>query len=278
MTADTPAQPAVAAHRTLQATVKTGPLTGFGNILNKELGDWFHTRRWWVQILIWVLIVDGFLAFILFMVPSIAAQQGEAAPTETPLELGLQLLTSFLVIGAPVGAIILAQDEVVEEKRSGTAAWILSKPLTRPAFLLSKITAQAIGMLLAMIAVPASLAYLEMRIAGAVPPPVPLIASMAVVYLTLLFYTSLALMLGVLFNSRGPVIGICLGLLFLGSVLVQLLPAAAYVLPVGMQSITAAIAMGRALPAVAKIEILVTAVWTVIFLAVGFWRFGRLEL
>jgi ABC-2 type transport system permease protein len=273
-----PAAPAAAAHRALQSTVRAVPLTGFGNIFRKELGDWFHTRRWWVQLIIWLMIFNGFLAFILFAVPTIAAQQGEAAPTESPLELGLQLLTSFAVIGGPIGAIILAQDEVVEEKKSGTAAWILSKPLSRAAFLLSKFAAQALGTLLFIVLVPTVVGYFEMRAAGALPNVVSLAAAMALVYLTILFYTSLALMLGVFFDGRGPVIGITLGLLFLGSLLVQMLPASAYVLPVGMQQITAAVAMGQPLPPVAAIEIAATALWTVLFVVVAVLRFRRLEL
>jgi hypothetical protein len=43
---------------------------GFGNMLNKELMDWFGTRRWIVQTIVWLAIVNGLMAFIMFIVPT----------------------------------------------------------------------------------------------------------------------------------------------------------------------------------------------------------------
>ncbi|MEJ2558998.1 MAG: hypothetical protein P8186_22840 [Anaerolineae bacterium] len=43
----------------------SGWLGGFGNMLGKELGDWFGTRRWIVQTFIWLLIVNGMMAFLI---------------------------------------------------------------------------------------------------------------------------------------------------------------------------------------------------------------------
>ena len=48
-------------------------LAGFGNMLAKELGEWFRTRRWLWQSLIWVIIIDGFVAFLLFVLPALAS-------------------------------------------------------------------------------------------------------------------------------------------------------------------------------------------------------------
>ena len=55
-----------------------GRLAGFGNLLGKELGEWFGTRRWLVQALVWLALVDGVVAFLLFAVPVFAARSGEA--------------------------------------------------------------------------------------------------------------------------------------------------------------------------------------------------------
>ena len=46
-----------------------GWLAGFGNMLNKELGEWFRTRRWLWQALIWIAILDGMVALVLFVIP-----------------------------------------------------------------------------------------------------------------------------------------------------------------------------------------------------------------
>jgi ABC-type transport system involved in multi-copper enzyme maturation permease subunit len=57
------------------------------------------------------------------------------------------------------------QDAVVGEKKDGTAAWVLSKPLTRPAFILSKIIANSVGILLTLVVVPCMVAYTILSIA-----------------------------------------------------------------------------------------------------------------
>ena len=67
----------------------------------------------------------------------------------------------FAVAGMalPIGAIIMGQEEVLDEKQSGTAAWILSKPVSRVAFILAKVTANAIGILIIMVLLEGALAY-----------------------------------------------------------------------------------------------------------------------
>jgi hypothetical protein len=49
-----------------------GWLAGFGNMFGKEMGEWFRTRRWLSQLLIWLTIINGFLAFLLFGLPALA--------------------------------------------------------------------------------------------------------------------------------------------------------------------------------------------------------------
>ena len=56
-------------------------------------------------------------------------------------------------IGIP-GVIILAQDEIIQEKQSGTAAWIISKPAARSAFILTKLLSNLIGALVFIVALP----------------------------------------------------------------------------------------------------------------------------
>jgi hypothetical protein len=62
----------------------------------------------------------------------------------------------YLVFGglfAAAGVAIKAQDALIGEKRSGTAAWVLSKPISRYAFLLAKFAADVIGVLITMVIV-----------------------------------------------------------------------------------------------------------------------------
>ena len=45
-------------------------LGGFRNLFNKELGEWFATRRWLIQGLIWLVIINGMMAFVMFVAPT----------------------------------------------------------------------------------------------------------------------------------------------------------------------------------------------------------------
>ncbi len=73
-------------------------------------------------------------------------------------------------------------------------------------------------------------------------------------------------------------VGISLSLLFLGSILFQLLQQVALILPVAMQTFATMAASGKAIPTVGLIEILTTALWSLVFVVVAVWRFGKLEL
>ena len=106
---------------------------GLRNMLAKELGAWWRTRRWWMQCLIALLLLNGTLALNL--------KDGGRVDNA-----GM----NFLVMAAlcvPFAAISLAQDSILGEGHSGTAAWVLSKPLRRPAFILAKLIANGLGLL-----------------------------------------------------------------------------------------------------------------------------------
>ena len=135
-------------------------LAGFSNMLAKELGEWFRTRRWLWQLVIWLGILDGFLAFMLFVLP-VLAPLWPGLPTREQVFMGLPVevgavmhFFSIVLMTGTLGAIILAQDEVIQEKQSGTAAWILSKPVARPAFILTKQQSDLIGLLVFVVGVP----------------------------------------------------------------------------------------------------------------------------
>ena len=103
----------------------------------------------------------------------------------------------------------MGHDAILGEKHSGTAAWVLSKPLRRPAFILAKLIAHGLGFLATWVVLPGAVAYLEFAILGKVYLPMAGFAGMlGLMYLNLLFYLALALMLATLFQGRGPVLGI----------------------------------------------------------------------
>ena len=275
----------LAARQGLLPARGSGWLTGFGNMLSKELGEWFRTRRWLWQLLIWVILINGFVLFILFIVPLMEPiMPGFNAALEQPYaglppgSMGLSYFFTIAVMASSIGVIILAQDEVIQEKQSGTAAWILSKPASRPAFILTKLLSNVIGALVFLVAIPALVAlgeiYLDIH-QGV--PLLPFLAGLGMVMLTLIFYISLVIMLGVLSESRGPVMGVAFGIVLGGMLFSNLIPYIAYVLPVTMDKVAMLLAIGMPLPAMFVAQVISTTVLSILFILVALWRFQRKE-
>jgi len=251
-----------------------GWLAGFGNMLSKELGEWFRTRRWLWQLLIWLTIINGVIAFMLWVVPMMTP--GETLPPEVT---GLFYYFSIVAMTGTIGVVILAQDEIIQEKQSGTAAWILSKPAARSAFILTKLLSNTIGVLIFIVALPGLVTLGEIfLVANLVVPLVPFLAAAGVSLLGLVFYLSLVIMLGVLFESRGPVLGVTLGVMFGGRLAVNYLPPQiALAMPFSMDGTALGVALGSPLPTMAVVGVIVTAVLSIVFILVALWRFQHTE-
>ena len=258
----------------------------FGNMLAKELGEWFRTRRWLWQILIWLTIINGFVALLLFILPALASLMPALKPTAEaafgglPPEVGaVSMYFTMLAMAGSIGVIILAQDEIIQEKQSGTAAWILSKPAARQAFILTKLLSNTVGALIFIIALPGLVTLGEVYLAtGQLVPLLPLIAGGGIVLLTLIFYLCLVILLGVLFELRGPVLGIAFGILFGGLMMRSFIPQILYALPLSMDGIALMVFQKMALPAILVSQLISTVVLSIVFILVALRRFQHIEL
>jgi ABC-type transport system involved in multi-copper enzyme maturation permease subunit len=250
---------------------------GLGNMLAKELAAWYRTRRWWVQGLVALLLLNATLAL-------------NMKDSRQVINAGLNffITAAFMV---PIAAISLAQDSILGERHSGTAAWVLTKPLRRPAFITAKLIAHGLSLLLIWVVLPGAVAYLQLTTAGGAK--LSLSASrwaqaMGLYYLNLLFYLTLALMLATLFNGRGPVLGIALFVAWIGPMQIIAEPITQYVpwlnaimpwellMPLDHNlSLAAYLVTGQPLPTVTPI--VATALWCVLFTGVAIWRFHREE-
>jgi ABC-type Na+ transport system ATPase subunit NatA len=174
---------------------------------------------------------------------------------------------------------VMEQGAIVREKQLGTAAWILSKPVSRSAFVLAKFVAYTVGFVSLAIVLPSAIFYGEsLLLAGRAPELAPFLTAIALMAVHTLFYLALTLLLGTLFNTRGPIAGIAMGMLFAGFLPPNLIPQAALlVLPWTLGQSAVGLALGSALPSVWIIPVVATALWTVLFLGLALWRFGREE-
>ena len=265
----------------LHPVTTRGWRAGYNNLFRKENRDWWGTRSWLVQAIIWTAILIGILATLLFTPmeddASLLALGGRSA-------LGLTIF--FAVAGAalPVGAIIMGQEEVLDEKRSGTAAWILSKPVSRVAFIVAKVTANAIGILIILVLLEGALAYgLIAIVTGHAFPVLPYLGALGVLYLNVMFYFLFSLMFSAATNSRGAAIGIPMAVLFSYQFIVSLAPWTLQIMPWGLTNpgsgarelpLVAAVALGQP---VSPTPIIATLLWCALFVGIALWKFNRDE-
>lgn len=275
----------MAGNELLMAVRERGRLQGLGLLTSTGRRRVWKGWGWILQALIWAAIVNGMLAAVLFApVPEEAQEQMGLVDPQELVDMALLLLYTIGTMAPAVGAVIMGQDEIIGERQSGTAAWVLSKPITRGAFVLSKLAFHLPFILTVMVVIPAGLAYLEIYMrTGIALDPLRFVAAEGLVYLVLVFYFTLCLMLGTLFRARGAVIGIPLFLIFGFQIFTGLGQWVASVGPwnltmdlgPGRSSLAMLVMAGQPLPTV--LPIVLTAVWCLVFVAVALWRFEREE-
>jgi ABC-2 type transport system permease protein len=198
---------------------------------------------------------------------------------------GVDVFTLYgvMTMFAAIAVAIIMQEAIVGEKQSGTAAWVLSKPASREAFMLSKLVPNAVGVIVTMIVIPSAFLLLQVSLAG-IDVSVPRFALGAMIAaLNLMFFLTLTLMLGTLFDSAGPVIAIPLAFAF-GQQLIAGIPGLGSVLPwalvVGSSdsdtSVTSSVITGQPIEAPGALAFTTTA--CVVFIVVAFWKWNRTEL
>jgi ABC-2 type transport system permease protein len=287
----------MASNSEFQLVGNQGRLQGFGNLLHNENRLWWHSSRWWVQILIWLTIANG----ILFMVVGIAprmenppgqdakaqAAQAAAHPEQARESLAILGLTTFLKVAGmaiAIGVVVLTQDTLIGEKQSGTAAWVLSKPASRGAFIFSKVISHSFGILITMAVFQGGIAYLILfLVTGKAFPVLPFAGAIGMLFLSLLFWLALTVMLSALSNMRGLAIGIPLLLILGFTLVVEFAPWIADFMPWSLTSAVSATrpAMGVSLvlgqPIPTWMPLIATAIGCVVFTLVAIWRFQKEE-
>jgi len=252
---------------TLQPVTEHGWRSGLGNLFRREFHAWWGTRFGLWQVVIWLLAVNGIWAIIL----------GSEADT------GFQPFFGVASIFTAIGVVVLAQGSIVGEKKSGTAAWILSGPVSRSAFLLSKLIPAAIGSLVWMVLLTGMVGLFEFTaMTGDDVDIILYLGGLGVMWLYLLFFLTLTIMLGAFYQSRGPVMGIAFAVMAGSMIPPHILPWQLYavmpwalgqLLPPAVVHGLPLIIGGNTIPTL--LPLIATAAWCAIFVVVGVWRFRR---
>ena len=259
-------------------------MRGFTNLFRKESRAWWGTRRWWINAVLWPIILCGLLANMLF-VPTIAnlATEAEIARagslTAHIISMGISVFFEFGITALAIGVVIICQDLIIGEIQNGMAEWLLSKPITYQAYLLAKLAANLIPILVMLIGLPAALAYclLSVRL-GALFPLSDFLMAIGIMTLHTLFYLFLTLMSGTFFNRRAAILSISLGSLLGGPILGGFIKPLLSITPWALPKIASLTASGQAIPVEIGITpIVATVSWCVIFIIASLVKFKNTE-
>lgn len=278
---------------TLERSAGRGPLRGLVGLTTAELRRWFPGR-----VLVLAAIGVG-LAVAVFAVWS------AGAGVDDP-RLGAYLfpLFGFWIVVLVLLMVATAQGAMANEVEEGTAAWIVAKPVGRPAFVLSKFLAAVPGVIIGAIIVPGIVVRELMLRAAAkgdttfradevlrllepgspsldefttVPPLDRYLGTLALITVVLLLIVAVMILLGCVVRSRAVLfllgLAVPIGLLVLSIVgpaeIVELTPAWSF------DSLLQTI-LDNPTPVLAPI--LVTVAWTVGVMLLAVAWFSRKEL
>ncbi len=272
----------MASNSQFQRVVARGPAAGLGNLFRKENHDWWGTRSWWLQAVTWTVLLNGLLAFMIVseVLPTVpGGTAGLADPALSAKFTESAFVVFFILAGLElgIGVVILAQDEIIGDRGSGAAAWVLSKPVSRNSFVLAKFFGNLPGILAIMVLLQGAIGYgVIVAMGGAAVPVLPYLAALALLFLHLAFYLALTLVVGALWNARGAALAIPLAILFMPKFLPLAEEWLGQVMPWSLTSeIAPALVAGMLAPSYAPV--VATVAWIVLFLAVAIWRVWREE-
>lgn len=269
----------------LQKVNEWNKLRGFSNLFSKENGAWWGTRRWWVNALLWTVLLGGLTAIMLFGPNEEVAEASEADIKLAGGIIAYTLMVSlsvFFEFGVPMVAIwtiILTQDLIIGEKQSGGAEWLLSKPVVRRSYVLAKLAANALPVLALLVGLPSVLVYgmLSLRL-GTLFSLAPFLSAVGIMALHTLFYLTFTLMLGTIFNNRGIILGIALGSVLGGGILGGFINPLFYVTPWILPKVAWATATGQAgFESIGYAAIAATTAWIGTFIFVAVAKFEKME-
>ena len=263
-----------------QLVVEKGWRRGLGNLLQGEYSAWFKSSRWWKHLLMWFAIINGMMGMMIYATAR-AAKDGNAGP---PMFFMYGMFGGMFVA---FGVMIIMQRVLVGEKRSGTAAWVLSKPVPRTAFVVSRLLVNTIAILLTSVIVPGVILYITLGLFSDIGwlSPLGYTAGLLMFLLHTFYWIALVLMLGTLSESSSLVIAVPMSLFFVFWLGSGLVPGLIYISPLlltfspdpdHINSLAASFMTGE--PLFSWLPLISTAVSCLIFIAVAIRRFNRQEL
>lgn len=255
-------------------------MSGFDVFLRKELREAMRSKR---------LLVVAVVFLVLGIISPVAAKYtpellkalgtGQTGvqivvPTPTVADAIAQYLKNVAGTGIFV-AILLPMGMVAREKERGTAAFVLTKPLSPEAFLAAKVVS-LLAMLAIGVALAAAATYLYTAILFEPIAAGSFIVCTLLVLLSLVVYGLLTFLGSTIASSQLPAVGIGLAAWVVIS-LIGIIPGAAQYTPAGLIDAASALAQG-ATPAHLAASLIGNAALCAIVITLAWLVFRRQEL
>jgi len=249
-------------------------LGGFRNLVYKENREWLTGWSWLVHGVAWLLIVAG-----LPLVVGFIREQGGNAPQNVN-EISVLLYFVMGSVATVIAVVAKTQSTIIGEKQLGTAAWVLSKPTSRKAFVLAKLTIHLRWLLVLVLGVPGVVFYAMMPAISGLPLPIlPFLGGFGILALGMIFYLALSLMLGTVFGTRGPVVALIFGFFVGGVMLSQYGEWTTAIFPwLSWQAAYYIVATGEKIAGIHVSALAFTAAWSAALIAATLWSFERSEV
>jgi ABC-type transport system involved in multi-copper enzyme maturation permease subunit len=127
-------------------------LAGMGNIFNKELNEWFRTKRFLVTTILTTLLLAA--APVIVWLKKGGLHEGRLGGDGRTY---LDLLDAWVGFGLTLGAylvVVMTMNIMVKEQESGTAQWLFTKPASRVGYVIAKWAANTLAVFIASVLIP----------------------------------------------------------------------------------------------------------------------------
>ena len=253
-------------------------MSGLPLLLAKEMREQVRTLR--LPVVLVVFAILGLMSplaarYIKEIVDAVGGEQLQGVIPDPVVGDAIVQFTKNVGQFGIVIAILVTMGAVAGEKDQGTAAFLLTKPVSRDAFLGAKVV--AIGVLLALaIALAGALCWAYTAVLFEPVPIVGYAAAMVLVWLTLAVFAAITLLASVAARSSIVAGGIGLGAL-VGAGILGAIPGLGSYLPTGLWGAAQRLALG-ATPDPLIGPIAVEAAIVVMVVGLAGWAFRRQEL
>jgi ABC-2 type transport system permease protein len=253
-------------------------VTGFGLLLRKEIREQVRTARLPVVVAVFALIgllSPVFARYVREIIEAVGGGQFQGMiPEPTVADAVAQFTKNMGQFGVLI-AILVTMGSVATEKERGTAAFLLTKPITRGAFVGAKVL--AIGTLLALAtAVAGVLCWIYTAILFEPLPAAQFAAAVGLVWLSLAVVAALTFLASVATRSALVAGGIAFGAFLVAGIL-SVLPGLGTYMPTSLWGAADLLAIGTVPDPLAG-PIVVNILLAAAAIGLAWWSFRRQEI